>query len=101
MPKIALIVEYELHEGREQAFVDRLLIHRANVLREEPGCLRFEVNWGVSRDGKRVPGKIVMNELYDSWDALTVHEQSPTLAGLRADIGPMVKSRKPLLVEVA
>ncbi len=97
---IALIVEYELHEGREQDFAKRLAVHRENVLKEEPGCLRFEVNWPVSRDGKRLPGKIVLNELYKDWDALTVHEQSPRLAGLRADISPMVKNRKPLLVEV-
>ena len=94
MPKIAIIVEFETLDGQEDAFLALIREHAAKTLAEEPGCLRFEVIKPVERNGTPVANRVMVNELYESWDAITAHEGNPRMPGLREATGPLVKSRR-------
>lgn len=100
MGNIALIVEYELHPGKEADFAARLREHGKRTREEEPGCLRFDVTLPIARDGTHLPGKVILNELYADLAALDAHEKSPRLAAMREANAPFVKSRKATLTEV-
>jgi quinol monooxygenase YgiN len=97
---IALIVDYELHEGKEQAFAERLREHALATLKENPGCLRFEVNFPLDDEGKRKSGHVVLNELYRDYATVVEHRKSPRLAKMREDTAPLVKGRVATLCEV-
>ncbi len=97
---IALIVDYEIHAGKEQAFADRLREHAIATLKENPGCLRFEVNLPLDDNGNRKPGHVVLNELYRDFDTVKEHRKSPRLAKMREDTAPLVIGRVATLCEV-
>ena len=100
MPAIAIIVEFEALEGQENAFLRLIREHAAKTVAEEPGCLRFEVIKPVERDGTSVPNRVMVNELYESWDAVSAHEANPRMPGLREALGPLLKSRRLIHAEV-
>lgn len=100
MRKIAIIVEFEALDGQEEAFLALIREHAAKTLTEEPGCLRFEVIKPVERDGTPVPNRVMVNELYTDWDAVTAHEGNPRMPGLRQATGPLLKSRRLMTAEV-
>lgn len=94
MPQIAIIVEYEIHEGQESGFAALIKEHARRTLFEEDGCLRFEVLKPLDEAGNAVANRMMVSELYADHTALTVHMNSPRLATLRASVGPMLVSRR-------
>ena len=100
MPKIAIIVELETVPGRLSEVEALLREHAAKTLAEEPGCLRFEVLRPVERDGKRVPDRLVVSELYADRAAVAVHESSPRLPRLRDAYAPLLTGRRLQMAEV-
>jgi (4S)-4-hydroxy-5-phosphonooxypentane-2,3-dione isomerase len=94
VPQISIIVEYEIHEGREEEFASRIKDHARRTLFEEEGCLRFEVLKPVDADGAPVPNRMLVSELYADQTAVDLHANSPRLAIMRAALGPLLKSRK-------
>lgn len=100
MPNIGLIVEYELHEGKQMAFADRLRDHAVHTLKDEPSCLRFEVTIPLSDDGKRSANIVLLNELYSGLEGIANHRKSPRLLAMRDETAPLVKGRKVTMVEV-
>ena len=94
MANIAIIVEFETLEGREEEFTAAIRDHAERTRAEEPGCLRFEVIKPIERDGTPIPNRVMVNELYADEAAVAAHEQNPRMPGLAAVTRPLLKSRR-------
>ncbi|MCX5496410.1 antibiotic biosynthesis monooxygenase [Kaistia dalseonensis] len=94
MPKIAVIVDYEIVEGKEEALTALINEHARLTLAEEPGCLRFEVIKPIQRNGTPIANKLMLTELYASEPAFTEHEKNPRMPSLREAVAPLLKSSK-------
>ncbi|MBA8902614.1 MULTISPECIES: antibiotic biosynthesis monooxygenase [unclassified Phyllobacterium] len=99
MTELAIIVEFETHEGREEEFTALIREHARKTLDEEPGCLRFEVIKPIERDGTPIPNKVMVNELYANEAAVTAHENNPRLVKVRAANAPLLKSSRLILAK--
>ena len=97
MAHMAIIVEFETWPGQEDAFLAVIGEHARATLREEPGCLRFEVIRPVERDGTPIPNRVLVNELYADLDAVTAHEANPRLPSVGAATRPLLASRRLIL----
>lgn len=100
MQQISIIVEYETHEGREQEFASLIKDHARRTLFEEEGCLRFEVLKPVDADGRPIPNRMMVSELYADQTAVDAHGQNPRLAAIRAAFAPLLKSRRLIISEL-
>jgi (4S)-4-hydroxy-5-phosphonooxypentane-2,3-dione isomerase len=96
----AIIVEYEIEEGRIDAFRALVLDHARRTLSEEQGCLRFEVLEPVDRDGQPIPNRMMVSEIYASPLAVEQHGQNPRLERVRAAMAPLVRSRRLVMARV-
>ena len=85
----ALVVEIRSYPGKKAALLARLGQHRANVLANEPGCLRFDVL--ESRDDEDT---LFLYEVYEDASALEAHAQTPHFQAYREDTGPMIAERR-------
>lgn len=94
MEQWTIIVEFETHEGQEEAFTALIRDHARRTLSEEPGCLRFEVIKPVGRDGTPIPNRVMVNELYESEAAVRAHEANPRMPTLGPALAPLLKSRR-------
>lgn len=92
MPNIAILVDYEILEGKEAELTAILSEHARLTLQEEPGCLRFDVVKPIERDGTPIAGKLMLTELYESEAAVSIHEKNPRMPGLRAATAPLLQS---------
>jgi quinol monooxygenase YgiN len=99
MSALAIIVEFETHNGREAEFIALIREHARKTLEEEPGCLRFEVIKPIERDGTPIPNKVMVNELYASEAAVRAHENNPRLVTVRAANAPLLKSSRLILAQ--
>lgn len=100
MDEVAIIVEYEIENGRGDEFRAVISDHARRTLEEEPGCLRFEVLEPMERGGSAVPNSMMVSELYSSRLAVEQHEQNPRLDRVRAALAPLVKSRRLILARL-
>ena len=89
MSAIALIVELEIAPGQKERFLVRARRHRDNVLREEPGCERFDLL--TPSEGGDV---VFLYEVYADEPALKAHFDTPHMREYLDDTGPMITSRK-------
>lgn len=96
----AIIVEYEIVEGHVDAFRGLIMDHARRTLAEEQGCLRFEVLEPVDRDGRPIPNRMMVSEIYASPLAIEQHGQNPRLERVRAAMAPLVKSRRLVMARV-
>lgn len=94
---MTIIVEFETLEGCEQQFTDLISEHARATLREEAGCLRFEVIKPMERDGTPLANKVMVNELYADMGAVAAHERNPRMSDVAAAISPLLKSRRLIL----
>lgn len=101
MSKIALMIEIEVEEGKMEAYVEALMTHAKNSLRDEPGTLNFDVMRGA-RPGEvqGVPDDWVSSakntvwlyELYEDQSAVDVHMAAPSLGEFRENTAGMAKN---------
>lgn len=100
MPQTSIIVEFDIHEGREQEFAALIKDHARRTLFEEEGCLRFEVLKPLGENGAPLSNRMMVSELYADQTAVDVHKSNPRLAILRTALQPLLKSRRLILAEV-
>ena len=100
MPKIAIIVEFETLDGKEDEFTALITEHARLTLEEEVGCLRFDVIKVIERDGTPVPNKLLVNELYADEPAVAKHEKNPRMGPLGAATQKLLANRRLILAEV-
>jgi len=97
---MAIIVEFETLDGREAEFTTVISEHARRTLQEEPGCLRFEVLKPVERDGKPIPNRLMVSELYADEAAVAAHERNPRLSSVREATGRLLAGRRLILSAV-
>ncbi len=78
--RYAITVEFELNEGAEARFMELIRDTAASSVREEPGCMRFDV---LTPDGDGPPRSVLLYEIYEDNAAFRAH--CPTSHFLRFD----------------
>ncbi|SNS81362.1 Quinol monooxygenase YgiN [Geodermatophilus pulveris] len=74
----SLVVQMQVRPGRRDEFLTGMAANAAASVREEPGCLRFDV-CSVADD----PDRFVLYELYRDADAFAAHKASAHFARWR------------------
>ncbi len=70
-------------------FLARALAHRENVLKNEPGCQRFDIL--VPREGGDT---VLLYEVYADEEAVEAHMTTSYMQEYLSDTGPMITKRK-------
>ena len=68
----SLVVHVEVRPGSREEFLAGMTANAQASVRDEPGCLRFDV---CSVDGEQ--NRFVLYELYTDADAFAAHKQAP------------------------
>ena len=74
----SLVVQMEVRPGRREEFLAGMAANAEASVRDEPGCLRFDI---CSVDGDE--HRFVLYELYTDADAFTAHKSAPHFAHWR------------------
>ena len=74
----SLVVQMEVRPGRREEFLAGMAANAEASVRDEPGCLRFDV-CSVDSDENR----FVLYELYTDADAFAAHKAAPHFAQWR------------------
>jgi (4S)-4-hydroxy-5-phosphonooxypentane-2,3-dione isomerase len=74
----SLVVQMEVRPGRREEFLAGMTANAKSSVRDEPGCLRFDV-CAVEGDEHR----FLLYELYTDADAFAAHKASPHFAQWR------------------
>ena len=75
----SLVVQMEVRPGRREEFLAGMTANAEAAVRDEPGCLRFDVS-AVAGD----PHRFFLYELYTDAAAFEAHKASPHFAQWRA-----------------
>jgi quinol monooxygenase YgiN len=81
----SLVVQMEVRPDRRAEFLAGMSANAAASVRDEPGCLRFDV-CSVAGD----PDRFVLYELYTDAAAFAAHKASPHFARWREIAGRVV-----------
>ncbi|MBM7808389.1 quinol monooxygenase YgiN [Geodermatophilus bullaregiensis] len=84
----SLVVQMTVRPGRREEFLAGMAANAEASVRDEPGCLRFDV-CSVESDENR----FVLYELYTDADAFAAHKASPHFARWRAVAERVVESQ--------
>jgi len=74
----SLVVQMTVRPGRREAFLAGMAANAEASVRDEPGCLRFDI-CSVASDGNR----FLLYELYADAEAFAAHKESPHFAQWR------------------
>jgi autoinducer 2-degrading protein len=74
----SLLVQMEVRPGRREEFLAGMAANAGSSVRDEPGCLRFDV---CSVDGD--DNRFLLYELYTDAEAFAAHKASPHFAQWR------------------
>lgn len=75
----SLVVQMEVRPGRRDEFLAGMAANAQASVRDEPGCLRFDV---CSVDGDE--NRFLLYELYTDAEAFAAHKAAPHFAQWRA-----------------
>ncbi len=100
MPRITVIVDYEINDGSAEAFETVIRDHARRTLIEEPGCIRFDVLRPRDGAGALLKNRIMLVEVYADDAAFAAHGDSARLAALRPVLAPLTKSRHLTVAEM-
>jgi autoinducer 2-degrading protein len=84
----SLVVHVEVQPGRREEFLAGISANAEASVRDEPGCLRFDV-CAVAADRHR----FVFYELYTDAGAFEAHKRSPHFAQWRAIVDQVLASQ--------
>src|ERR1700754_5077940 len=101
MPQIAIVGEFETKPGRHDEFETLIRNHAKKCLEIEPGTLRFEVLHPLDEDGKVVPNRLMVNELFKDMAAVDFHRGTDRMAAVAAQFGALTASARLLLADVS
>lgn len=96
MADIVLVVELDMKPGQRDAYLARARQHRENVLKNEPGCHRFDLIVPAED-----PDKMFLIEVYADQAALDHHLNTPYMKAYLDDTGPMIANRSRTLSHLA
>ena len=89
MSAIALVVEIEPKPGLREKFLARARTHRDLVLKNEPGCKRFDL-----LTAQEAADTVFLYEIYTDAAALETHFNTAYMKDYLADSGPMIAKRR-------
>jgi (4S)-4-hydroxy-5-phosphonooxypentane-2,3-dione isomerase len=84
----SLVVQMEVRPGRREEFLAGMVANAESSVRDEPGCLRFDV---CSVDGD--DHRFLLYELYADAAAFEAHKASPHFAQWRTVAEQVVESQ--------
>lgn len=73
----AIIAEFEIKPGCEEELLALLHETAHFALTEEPKCLRFEIIKPTDPDGNPTPNRLMTNELFEDYEGVEAHRNSP------------------------
>lgn len=86
MPSYTIIVDFELKPGARDRFLELVRINGAASVRDEPGCLRFDILVPADEN------KVVLYEIYRDEDAfLNGHLKAPHYLAFREGIAGLIE----------
>jgi (4S)-4-hydroxy-5-phosphonooxypentane-2,3-dione isomerase len=74
----SLVVQMQVQPGRREEFLEGMAANAAAAVRDEPGCLRFDVSAAAAD-----PDRFFLYELYTDAEAFEAHKASPHFAQWR------------------
>ncbi len=84
----AVCVTLTVYPGQMPAFMELMRSNAEKALRDEPGCLRFD----VAQDDAR-PDEVFLYELYKDAAAFQAHLATPHFLAFDAAAGPMIAQK--------
>jgi quinol monooxygenase YgiN len=81
-----IIVRMELKAGVRKKFLDAMLVNAEASVRDEPGCIAFDV-----LEARDEPDCFLLHEIYDSQAAFEDHKQTPHFKDCRAAIDGLLE----------
>lgn len=93
MPKIALIVEFEVRPGCHAALRDLMRAHAAACLAEETGLERFDVLEVVDAEGRTDESRLMLYEVFTNAAARQAHWGYPRHEATKAAFAPLIFGR--------
>ena len=88
MSAVVLFVELKMAPGQRDAFVALARQHRDRVLKDEPGCVQFDISVP-----DRTSDIVRLYEVYTDQSAVDHHMTTAYMAAYREATGPMVIDR--------
>lgn len=88
MSAIVLFVELGIVPGRREEFLARARLHREHVLKNEPGCRRFDIS--LPEDDENA---VRLYEVYADRAAFDHHMATDYMQAYREETGLMVANR--------
>jgi autoinducer 2-degrading protein len=85
----SLVVHLEVRPGSREEFLAGMTANAEASVRDEPGCLRFDV---CSVDGEE--NRFVLYELYTDADAFAAHKRTPHFSAWREVAGRVLASQQ-------
>ena len=90
-----IVVRSELKEGSRKAFLDAMLPNAEASVRDEPGCLVFDVI-----EDKTDPNTFHLYEIYESEAALAAHKETPHYAACRSVVNELLAKQTVIRADV-
>jgi quinol monooxygenase YgiN len=93
MPKIALIVEFEVRPGCHAALLALMRAHAATCRAEEAGLERFDVLEVVDAEGRADESRLMLYEVFTDAAARQAHWGYPRHEATKAAFAPLIFGR--------
>ncbi len=86
-----VIAEFQVKEGALDSFLAAAIDDATHSVRDEPGCLQFDVNCGID-----CPNRVTFYEVYQSREAFDAHLQTPHLLRFQAAFPDLIETELPV-----
>lgn len=93
MPRIALLVEFEVRPGCHAALLALMRTHASACLAEEPGCERFDVLEVMDAKGEPDLGRLMLYEIFRDPAARQAHWANPRHEATKGAFAPLILGR--------
>ena len=90
-----IIVKVELKPGNRDAFLEAMLVNAESSVRDEPGCLVFDV-----LEAREEADTFYLYEVYTGEDALAAHKETPHYQSTRAAINDLIDRQSVIRTDV-
>ncbi|MFC1672544.1 putative quinol monooxygenase [Pseudomonadota bacterium] len=90
-----IIVKTQLKPGVRKAFLDAMLPNAEASVRDEPGCIVFDV-----LEAREEENTFYLYEVYTDTNALAAHKETPHYAASRAVVNDLIEEQSVIRANV-
>jgi len=90
-----IVVKTQLKPGTRKAFLDAMLPNAEASVRDEPGCLVFDV-----LEAREEDDTFYLYEIYTDQNALAAHKETPHYAASRAVVNDLIAQQSVMRADV-